>query len=190
MTLTKIGIDVDGVLVNFVNAFRREAETLLGRPFPDEPTDWAFKNWNLTKEEFASLWRHIEKTENWYLFYGSDPYPCVPQVLTQLYADHELYFVTTRIKTLGDTTKRQTELSLVEMGVELPTVVVTTMKGPVASVLELDAFIDDRPENLEDIQKNSPSTRLFLLTQPWNAAYAAPKSWTRVNNLEDFAKKL
>jgi 5'(3')-deoxyribonucleotidase len=188
MTKLKIGIDMDGVVMDFVSAFKQEAETVLHKKFPAVNTDWDFKDWGITKEDSSKVWRRIRDTEDWfYLYLAALPgaSACLPY-LDQL---HDLYFVTTRIETLGLSAKRQTQLSLYELGVEYPTVIVTKDKGAISRDLLLDMFIDDKPENLTNIHEASPKTKAFLREQAYNEDFDEP--WvTRVASLDDFVKKV
>jgi hypothetical protein len=59
-------------------------------------------------------------------------------------------------------------------------------KGPLAEALKLDYFLDDKPENCEDVNDCAPGCRVFLREWPWNSNI--PTNWNigTVKNLRDF----
>jgi hypothetical protein len=186
----KIGVDVDEVITNFVSAFRQEAQQVMGRDFPEKSVSWGFEDWGLSKADVDKIWGEINRTYNWFSMFDNEPLPTVAYTLPFLTLDHEVYFITARRDTRGDPVQVQTQDTLMSLGVVCPTVIVTDVKGPIVAALELEAFVDDKPSNLENIALHSPNTKLFLMEQTQTLNYKAPASWTRVRNLEDFAKKL
>jgi uncharacterized HAD superfamily protein len=181
----KVGVDMDGVIDDFVSAFRYEAQRVLGRAFPLFSSDWDFSNWNMTAEEQGKVWDRIRETENWFLW-REGPFSGSINPLLNLSKSYELYFITTRVQTQGLSVQTQTQYRLSNLGVEFPTVVVIKDKGPVSAALQLDAFIDDRIENLQRIQECSPSTKIYLMDQTYNENFREPESWTRVRSLREF----
>ena len=190
LTRLKIGVDVDDVIVNFIAAFRREAEFVLGKKLSVDPGSWTFKNWELSQTDIEKVWDHIKQTDNWF-FYNFYTLPFVPENLPWLVEEHDVYFITARIPTAGFSVQKQTQLYLSELGVQFPTVLVEPNKGPLAAALKLDAFIDDKVENLLDIDKATQSrTKVFLMSRSYNAEYSIPNHWTRVNHFADFVSKI
>ena len=183
----KVGVDIDDVLVDFVGAFRIEAERILGRDFSSPPGDWHFKNWNVSKKEIHRVWDEIKDTTNWF-FLNTWSYPDVPKNLPWLTENHEVYFITSRIETAGSTIKRQSEMQLDEIGVNYPTVIVTTKKGAISSVLDLQVFIDDKIDNLLQVQESMPNCKIFMRNQSHNEDFDISNypNWTRVNSFEEF----
>lgn len=184
----RIGIDVDGVLMDFVSAFRDTAQRLFGKEFPSFSSDWDFSNWGLSKAEYGRLWERVKQSENWFLF-NERPFGFSIESLSLL-KRHELYFVTTRSQTVGEPILLQTQKQLHMLGVQFPTVLVRADKGRVASGLQLDIFVDDYVENLKMIEEQSPITKLFLVNQTYNEYLPVPSNWTRVKNLKDFAERI
>lgn len=185
----KLGIDVDGVLADFVSAFRLEAQTVLGREFPHFSSSWNFSNWNITKAEETKVWDHIEATDNWFYLYLNS-LPGVSQNIPWLTNEHEVYFITTRIQTAGLPIQRQTEMYLSDLGVEFPTVIVTRDKGPIAAALQLDAFLDDKFENVARVAECSSKTKPYLMGASYNSSYEIPKRWKVVNCFQEFIEAL
>ena len=184
----KIGIDVDGVVYNFVSAFRELAIQTFGKDFSVFSSDWDFSNWGLSPEEYKHLWTRVRNSVDWFLE-NEKPYSFAVESLSRL-KDHELYFITTRASTQGDTVLRQTQLQLNRLGIEFPTVIVRSDKGPVVAGLGLDFYVDDYVENLKRAEKCSPNTKLFLVNQTYNKDLSVPDSWTRVNTLKEFAERI
>jgi len=184
----KIGIDVDGVVYDFVSAFRGLAQQTFGKDFPTTSSDWDFSNWGFTADEYKHLWTRVRGSLDWFLD-NERPYSFAVESLSRL-KNHELYFITTRCPTQGESVLRQTQLQLNKLGVEFPTVVVRFDKGPVVKGLSLDFYIDDYVENLKRAEECSPNTKLFLVSQTYNNQLPVPDSWSRINSLKEFAERI
>ena len=64
----------------------------------------------------------------------------------------EVFFITQRPATDGDTVQRQTQRWLVEQGFDLPSVlVIAGSRGAAAAALRLDYHVDDSPQNCLDV---------------------------------------
>jgi hypothetical protein len=75
----------------------------------------------------------------------------------------DVIFLTSRPETRGDTAQVQSHRWLAAQGFELPSVfVVHGSRGKIASSLQLDVLVDDRPENCLDIAIDS-SARAILV---------------------------
>jgi 5'(3')-deoxyribonucleotidase len=184
----RIGIDIDDVLVDFISAFREEAEKVLGRELPHVAEDWAFSNWNITNQERNQIWDSVTATPYWFL--KCKPFPDVREGLEELVGKHELYFITSKPDTAGATAQQQSQILLRdELGIYCPTVIVTRRKGPIAEALGLNAFIDDRDTNLLNILEYSPMTRRFLRNMPHNSKL---QGWIgqRVNSFTEFVEEI
>jgi uncharacterized HAD superfamily protein len=165
----RIGIDIDGVLANFISQFRNLNNTLHSVNITEEAKDWNFSNWGLTPEQFSMSWRHLSQTIN---FWVDLPVNSDIQLDDLKYLDdnYELYFITTRATSAGLPVEKQTNIWLKKQGFEHPTVIVTKEKGPVASALKLDAFIDDNYDNLLSVHIFSPYTKLFYRLSTYSVA--------------------
>ena len=187
----KIGIDVDGVLVDFVAAFNREATKVLGRPVNKRPTQWDFTD-VMPKEDFSKVWLSVRQSYDWFKV-NAIPIKEALEHLKGLTEQHDVYFITTRIETKGTPVSKQTAATLIRFGVQYPTVIVTSNKGAIASALELNAFIDDRFENCEDVYAativEAKPTKVFLMDAIYNHQ-AIPPDWTRVLSFTEFVHKI
>lgn len=145
----RIGIDIDGVLADFVTGFNALAkkEYNVDLPNPAPEWDWA-KAGGLTSAQRNRLWELIKSTP----FFGTlPPKAGAPDALDRLNDlagnGHDVYFITTRP---GVTAKMWSELWLTGHGCNIPTVLLAVNeegKGSIAKGLGLDVFVDDKPEN-------------------------------------------
>jgi uncharacterized HAD superfamily protein len=192
-TRLKLGVDIDGVLADWTSAFSRFCEGLFNREFPRFATSWNLDNWGFGPGEFKQAWEAMCADR---FFYSSlSPLSDLQGFEFRAFArKHRVYFVTTRPWTEGATIEYQTANWLGGIiGVSCPTVLVTENKGAVAAALGLDAFIDDKPENLADVHKNSPATWLYLRDWPYNRPEISdlvltPGTYQRVKDFRQFAQ--
>jgi|SRR5215831_5311702 len=177
----KVGLDMDGCLADFIGAFRNESALVLGRQILGEPENWDFSNW-MSQEEMDRVFHRIHNIRNWFQNFVQ-PLPYVAMFLRRYCQENEVYFISTRSEGLGDPVQVQTQNWLRSVYVEFPTVIITKHKGEVAAALRLDVFLDDKPENLEDIKQHSPLTRLFLQDASHNQDSTIGK---RISNFKEF----
>ena len=134
----RVGLDADGVIFDFVSAFRKEAIELFDRKFPRFSSDWEFGNWNLSPNEWDELWGQIRNSVNWFSW-NEKPFSKVTiQYVLTLDKISELCFITNRMPTKGNSVLWQTQEQLNEIGIDYPTVLVRKDKGPAIAGLELD----------------------------------------------------
>jgi uncharacterized HAD superfamily protein len=184
----KIGVDVDGVLVDFVAAFKKEAAQVLGREIIGEQTSWDFEDsLEISQSEVSKVWDSIDATPDWF-YLNAIAKPGVEHYLPWLTRAHDVYFITSRKQGAGLPVAYQTQLCLYELGVEFPVVIANTDKGETAAALELDAFVDDYIKNIERVCKVSPKTRVYIMDATYNKDFEGP--FTRVTCFEDFANKI
>jgi uncharacterized HAD superfamily protein len=190
-----IGVDVDGVLADFNTAFIDLVVHLTERDlFPKRPFDiptWNYpEHYGYTAAELSAVWEEI-KSNDW--FWAKLPsYPDVVRSMLYLTAcqrqGDDVYFITSRP---GLCAKRQTESWIWERAGYRPTVLISSHKGLCANALELDAYIDDRWENVYDVATVRRDMRVVLLNRPWNAVYGTGHTdnpIVRVDHLEGFAE--
>jgi hypothetical protein len=160
--MLRLGIDVDGVVADFQSAFRALAERELGLPASDVETE-------LSKSDVDRLWRVVADTTNWWL----DVPAYEPDQIKRLYAQArtarwEMFFMTSRPPSAGDSVQLQTQVWLERHGYFLPSVLTTPSgaRGEVARSLRLDLALDDRMVNCLEIISASNSKALMLLRPP------------------------
>lgn len=189
----RLGIDLDDVLVAFVPRFVRIANDIFGKPeIGMQPVDWEWSNMGLTEEQLGIVWAKIRKTPYFWQELGIMP-GVSKDVLQSLDINHELFFITARFPTGGETAKNQSAEWLRWAGVKNPTVIVEHNKGPIVAALKLEAVIDDRPKNLLEIGAALPSCRLYLSEASHNLGYKHNEAEStpylqRVKNFNEFAQ--
>lgn len=188
-TRLRLGIDVDGVLSEFTFRYREICEELTGKVLPIEVNDWDFSNWGLTLADHKRAWDLIAGTFN---FYSQLPVDDDIRNFDMAFFSriHRLYFITTRAVTSGLPIELQTAYWLqLHCGISMPTILVEKQKGQIVAALQLDAMLDDKPENLIECSIHSPKTLLFLRNRKYNqdAAEKIKVPFTRVYSFQEFS---
>jgi len=184
----RVAFDMDGTVADMQSVLRREAERLFGgnrsREAPD-PGDPAaslgpaplpasgptspppVETLHLTSRQQRLLWDRVASIED---FWCSLPEQ-EPGIISRIFATArrrrwEVLFITTRPPSAGAITQLQTQRWLEAHGFLLPSVfVVQRSRGKLADALQLDAVVDDRPQNCLDVAIDSKATPLLV----WNA---------------------
>jgi hypothetical protein len=112
-----------------------------------------------------AVWQSIESTENFWATLQPLDRRAVPRI-HELMLRHrwEVFFITQRPYTAGETVQRQTQRWLVAQGFDLPTVIV--LRGPrghAAQALGLDYHVDDRPQNCVDVVADSHAKTILIV---------------------------
>jgi uncharacterized HAD superfamily protein len=178
----RIGFDLDGTVADMYSALRREAIKLFGeevlrkaevvptqpqeagkeqtpqaKPEDEQTTNLALNELHLTSRQQSQLWDHVKQIEN---FWTTLPElePGIISRIAKAASDRqwEIIFLTTRPSTKGELVQLQSQRWLEAHGFQYPSVfVVQRSRGKIADALQLDAFVDDRPENCLDIAVES-----------------------------------
>jgi hypothetical protein len=157
----RLGIDIDGVLADFRSAFHATATRCLGREVPEETRSTPA----LDPKDVKRVWQHIAGTPNWWM--GLKAYE--PDQIVRLYslarrAGWEVFFLTNRPASAGDTVQFQTQWWLEQHGFYLPAVLtVPGSRGEVANGLRLDLVVDDLVMNCVEAVSASASKALLML---------------------------
>lgn len=178
----KLGIDIDGVLARFESAFAPILTEFSGIDFPldspDFPPVWDWpQHYGATNKEVSAAWDRV-KTGPW--FWASlDELPQASQCLrwlnfltTLALEGHDVYFITHR---MGMNAKKATESWLARRGIENPSVLLVRDKHLAAAALQLDVYIDDRLENVLDVNTFMKDAdlpcRVYMVETPYNKQY-------------------
>jgi hypothetical protein len=158
----RIGIDVDGVLADFRAAFHKAAEASVGHTIeePDDPRS----SHSLAQKDVRRVWEYVARTPNWWMTLM----PYEPDQIARLYsltraAGWEVFFLTNRPVSGGDTVQFQTQWWIERHGFYLPAVLtVPGSRGEVANGLRLDLVIDDLIMNCVEVVSASTAKALLL----------------------------
>ena len=190
MTL-RIGFDLDGVLADLAGAYGEIEERLFGpndrqadATTPDagidpedpptggaeEPIDEKdiLHDQREQQRHQEAIWHAIRNTENFWTQLN----PLEPEAVPRLSAlavryRWEVFFITQRPATAGETVQRQTQRWLIDRGFDLPTVIVVNgARGTLASALDLHYVVDDRPKNCVDVLTDSRAKPILVSSKP------------------------
>lgn len=183
----RIGFDLDGTLANFAAAFHEvevrlfgeSAHTDAGQPEKEreEPPageedrrsgDDRRKDERQAKEgrrRRDAIWNAIRATPNFWTHLE----PLDPKAVARIHEmtlrhKWEVFFITQRPYTDGDTVQRQTQRWLVTQGFDMPSVlVIGGSRGAAAAALRLDYHVDDSPQNCLDVLAESGAKPILLV---------------------------
>jgi hypothetical protein len=118
----------------------------------------------LSARQQMQLWDHVKKIENfWTTLAEVEPGIVKRLATTALARRWDVIFLTTRPSTAGDTTQVQSQRWLAKYGFRHPSVfVVQPSRGKIAEAMQLDAVVDDRPENCLDIVLESKAKSILV----------------------------
>lgn len=113
------------------------------------------------------VWRRIQSTPNFW----STLKPIDPDAVRRIHAmalrhGWDVFFVTQRPRTDGETVQRQTQRWLVEQGFDFPSVLVLAgSRGAAAAALRLDYLIDDSAQNCLDVIADSRARPILIVPE-------------------------
>ena len=175
----RVAFDLDGTLADMHVVLRREAERLFGESQlatvvepaganpgeQDEPeSDKVMAELHLSERQQMQLWEHVKTVENfWCGLPEMEPGIVARLAETATSRRWEVLFVTTRPVVAGETVQIQSQRWLEAHGFQYPSVfVVQRSRGRIADALELDAVVDDRPENCVDVAVDSKAMPILI----------------------------
>lgn len=160
----RLGFDLDGVLADFGTAFR----TVCGAVVAKADTNGDVKPDQLSSAELRRVWKQVIGTPNWWA--SLEPYePAQIERLYTLARRHkwEVFFLTKRPQTEGDSVQFQTQWWIEQHGFYLPAVLtVPGSRGEAANALRLDMAVDDQLLECADIISSSVSKAMLMLREP------------------------
>jgi hypothetical protein len=192
----RLGFDLDGVLADLNSALVREATRL----FPDlelkpsidqavapaavepeatdgDPAETSPTSLTLSRRQERQLWDAVKRIDNfWETLDETEPGIIKRLAETAQARRWEVMFLTSRPRTSGDVVQVQSQRWLRAHGFEYPALfVVSTSRGKIASGLELDVVVDDRPENCLDIAIDSKARAILIWRGDQNAVPASAR---------------
>ena len=111
------------------------------------------------------IWKSIVSTPNFWSTLKPIDDGAVRRIHEMMLRHHwEVFFITHRPKTAGDTVQRQTQRWLVEQGFDLPSVLVLSGgRGAAAGALRLDYHVDDSAQNCLDVISDSGARPILVV---------------------------
>ena len=168
-----IGIDIDGVIADFqpvlmdlaseyvqIDEEDKRRYQVRDTEHGDKDLEHKVREEALTKGLVGSVPAmpgSVEKINGWYD------------------SGHKIIILTAR----EEHWRPQTEEWLKKMGVKHHELILDDNKGPRAVKENIDIMIDDKPSNIEDLQKNG--IKAYVFDRPWNQDVEAPRiqSWAK-----------
>jgi len=174
----RIGFDMDGVFADFAAAFHEIEAKIFGiessdpvdQPEPlqasesEAPSADSVSNAYEQRRRREAVWAGIEAIPDFWTTLKPTSEGAIRRLHT-LMLEHrwEVFFITQRPATAGETVQRQTQRWLVEQGFDLPSVlVIHGSRGAAAAALRLDYHIDDTTQHCLDVMTGS-SARTILI---------------------------
>ena len=143
---------------------RSKQATESAKPDDDATTNIPMQELHLTARQQMQLWDHVKKIENFWLTLPELEPGIIARIAKSARERRwEVIFLTTRPSTAGDLVQLQSQQWLETHGFQYPSVfVVQRSRGKIADALQLDAFVDDRPENCLDIAVESKAKVILI----------------------------
>lgn len=182
----RVGIDLDGVCVNYIHAFSKIMNERFGCKRYYHQSELQYFDWDKSFPGYEGkgeeLSKEVFKQKDFFFNMPSIPTPKEWEEINRFLKQNEGFFITHRDSFDEEINKDIIDQStrwLLKQGVEDPTVILICdgkSKGDYAKELNLDAHIDDGLGYLKDIHVKSPKTALF--TMPWNYCKWVENVWT------------
>jgi hypothetical protein len=180
--MVRVGFDMDGVLADFASAFREVELGLFGPtaavnaespeveaaheeneapPAANGPTPGEIRR------RRDAIWSAIHNTPDfWTTLKPLDPTAVRRIHEMMLRRGWEVFFITQRPSTAGQTVQRQTQQWLRDQGFDMPSVlVIGGSRGAAAGALRLTYHVDDSPQNCLDVASDSRAKPILIVPE-------------------------
>ena len=168
----RIGFDLDGTLADFASAFQ-EVELRLfgasqisaGEPEREEKEEEVTPDPNAGEHRRALVWAAIRSTPDFWTGLRAIDAGAVARInALALHHKWDVFFITQRPDTVGETVQRQTQHWLIAQGYDMPSVlVIGGSRGAAANALRLDYHVDDSARNCMDVKAESRARPILLV---------------------------
>ncbi len=162
----RLGFDLDGVLADFQAGLNQACLD------PSAEMDGTSSSQDRSTIELKRAWRRIIRSENWWTTLAAYE----PDQIARLYAlsrrhRWEVFFLTKRPSTAGDTVQVQTQWWIEQYGFYLPSVAtVPSSRGEIVRALRLDLVVDDQLIECADCVSASTAKAVLMLRDPADQA--------------------
>lgn len=121
----------------------------------------------LTRRKLDRVWSEIASTPDFWTTLKPIDTDAVPRIKEMMLRHGwEVFFITQRPKTAGESVQRQTQRWLVQQGFDWPSVLVMPgSRGKAAGALHVDYLVDDSPKNCVDVISDSRARALLILRE-------------------------
>jgi hypothetical protein len=159
----RIGIDIDGVLADFRTAFHETAVRCLRHDVDDDENLESVGP--LSPTDVRKVWDHIAKAPNWWMEVPAYEPDQIARLYSQMRAGGwEIFFMTKRPPSGGDSVQFQTQWWIERFGFYLPAVMtVPGSRGDLANGLRLDLVLDDQLINCVEVVSAATTKALLVL---------------------------
>lgn len=193
--MIKIGIDIDGVIANFMHHFSILSRNMYGEHLPileseDEILNWDIhKFYPLTEEQIINVFDEINNMDTFWMQLNLIDVKNWIRFKDEFNnKEFEVYFITSRIN--GKNLHYQTVEWLTYNGWKNPQVIFANKKHDAINLLNIDYFIDDKLSTCEMcfIKTNC---KVFIYDYPHNkkTVYANLKRLKNLGEFIDFIKQ-
>ncbi len=182
-----IGLDIDGVLADFMSPFLRVLEQRSGNG-PIDPATIADPNFSnypfLSKELLSNCIEEVSGDPTFWQELTPLPSPGQWRALDSLSREERLVFVTHRYERDHYSIHKVTCDWLRSHGVSQPVVYFTqSQKSELIGQLKVDLFVDDRHENCRDVADNTRAV-VLMPHRFYNQSFSHPRV-RRINDLDE-----
>lgn len=167
----RVGVDVDGVLADFLNPALRLIADLLNRDVRlEEATEWDFVKTLVPKELLPLFWSEVGKQG----CRNMAPIPGAVEGISRLAEKAGVYIVTSPLHSGREWTTQREEWLAEHFGIHRSKVIHTSAKYTFSG----KALIDDNPLNVEEWAYEHEKGIPVLWETPYNKNYQPP-SWLK-----------
>jgi hypothetical protein len=177
----RVGFDMDGVLADFAKAYREVETRLFGESIPaetrapesssspqsnrPEAPETNGQQHHRRRRRTDAVWATIRATPDFWVALDPIEEGAVARLHGLMLARQwEVFFITQRPPTCGDTVQRQTQRWLREQGFEMPSVLpVSIGRAAAMAALSLHSYVDDDPKNCLDIKADCGARPILVV---------------------------
>ena len=189
--------DMDGVLADFNKAYSKIFNQLIGGPIitkKEEALSWDWGTWypGATPKVIKEAWKILRETKDFWQSLDILDRQGLSDLRLLTYFNYDIYFVTSRLDTIGKSAMRQTQEWLEEWGFHGPNVIVTWQKNALAALMRANVIIDDKPEFFmpSNLDLNLEWEHIALIDYPHNRDMFMAPNVIRYNSLHDALEPL